>query len=81
MTANRGGRGLEPRPPTRARQESGEFVDFTDSTDRTMIFINLTSLTSSDLATRRFSWLATPSLSILTGTVDTFYIRSGSIPD
>jgi hypothetical protein len=46
MTANRGGREPEPRPPTRARQESGEFVDFTDSTDRTMIFINFTSLTS-----------------------------------
>jgi hypothetical protein len=55
MTAHRGGREPEPRPPTRARQESGEPVDFTGSTDRTMIFINLTSLTSSDLATRRFS--------------------------
>ncbi|HET7014705.1 MAG TPA: hypothetical protein VFI65_12390 [Streptosporangiaceae bacterium] len=55
-------------------------MDFTDSTDRTMIFINLTSLTSSDLATRRFSWLATASLSILTRTVYAFDIRSGSIP-
>ncbi len=47
-------------------------MDFTDSTERTMIFINFHLLTSGDLATRRFSRLATASLSILTGIVDPF---------
>jgi hypothetical protein len=42
------GRTVPPRPSTSRHQESGHCVDFTDSTVRMMIFINLTSFARPD---------------------------------
>jgi hypothetical protein len=42
------GRTVPLRPSTSRHQESGHCVDFTDSTVRMMIFINLTSLARPD---------------------------------